>query len=147
MKNFDPKTSEMRFFLMVRQIRIIGIAIILTMTLILIAGIFVSGSYINKEYEALNLITLILCPLLCASSYFLKKSMLKKVTMLNFTKMYFNATILPFALCELGGIICITTSLFINQNIPYALAGYAVTLIFLLMNFPRIEDYREFKEQ
>jgi hypothetical protein len=147
MKNFDPKTSEMRFFLMVRQIRIIGIAIILSMTLIFIAGFFVSGSYINKEYEALNLITLILCPLLCAGSYFLKKSMLTKVTMSNFTKMYFNATILPFALCELGGIICITTSLFINQNIPYALTGYAVTMVFLLMNFPRIEDYKEFKEQ
>ena len=146
MKNFDPKTSEMRFFLMVRQMRIIGIAIILTMTLILIAGIFVSGSNINKDYALYNLVTLIICPILCGGSFFLRKSMPGKVTMKNFTKSYFNSIVLPFAMCELGGILCITTSLFINQNIPYALTGYAVTMIFLLMNFPRIEDYKEFKE-
>jgi len=146
MKNFDPKTSEMQFFLMVRQIRIIGIAIILSMTLIFVAGLFVSGSNINKEYGTLNLAALILCPLLCAGSYFLRKTMIGKVTMANFKKTYLTAIVLPFAMCELGGIVCITTSLFINQNILFALAGLIISLLYVLLNFPRIGDYKDFKE-
>jgi hypothetical protein len=72
--------------------------------------------------------------------------MLKKVTLANLSKTYFNAIVLPFALCDLGGILCITTSLFINQNIPFAITGYIVTLLYLLMNFPKIEEYSKFSD-
>jgi hypothetical protein len=70
--------------------------------------------------------------------------MLKKVTLTNFTKYYFNAIVLPYALCDLGSILCVTTSLFINQNIPYALAGYVISMFYMFMNFPKIEDYKRF---
>ena len=142
----EPKSTEMQFFLIVRQIRIIGIAIILTISLIFFSGLVVSGSNINKEYSTYNLVTLIICPVLCVCSFFLKNSMLKKVTLANLSKTYFNAIVLPFALCDLGGILCITTSLFINQNIPFAITGYIVTLLYLLMNFPKIEEYSKFSD-
>jgi len=146
MAKLEPKTSEMQFFMIVRQIRIIGIAIILTLALILVSGIFVSYSNVNPGYAIYNLVTLIICPVLCGASYFLRKAMMNRVTLTNFTKSYFNANVLPFALCEMGGIFCITSSLFINQNIPYALTGFVVTLIFMYLDFPRIEDYGNFKE-
>jgi len=140
----EPKTSEIQFLVVVRQIRLIGIAIIITLSLIFFAGLAVSGSYINPAFSTYNLITLIICPLLCIGSYSLKRSMLKKVSIANFAKYYFNAIVLPFALCDLGGIICITTSLFINQNILYAAVGYVVSMLYMFMNFPKIEDYKKF---
>jgi hypothetical protein len=144
MDKIEPKTSEIQFLVVMRQARIIGIAIIISLSLILLTGLAVSGSYVNPELYTYNLFTLILCPILCISSYSLKKFMLKKVTIENFKKFYFNAIVLPFALCELGGILCITTSLFINQNILYALAGYAISIFYMYINFPKIEDYKGF---
>jgi len=144
MDKIEPKTSEIQFLVIVRQIRLVGIAIIITLSLIFFAGLAVSGSYVNPALSAYNLVTLIICPLLCVGSYSLKRSMLKKVSITNFAKYYFNAIVLPFALCDLGGIICISTSLFINQNIPYALAGYAISMFYMFMNFPKEEDYKGF---
>jgi len=144
MDKIEPKTSEIQFLVIVRQIRLIGIAIIITLSMIFFMGLAVSGSYVSPALSTYNLVTLILCPLLCIGSYSLKKSMLKKVTLTNFTKYYFNAIVLPYALCDLGGILCITTSLFVNQNIPYALIGYVISMFYMFMNFPKIEDYKRF---
>jgi hypothetical protein len=144
MDKIEPKTSEIQFLVVVRQIRLIGIAIIITLSMIFFMGLAVSASYVNPALSRYNLVTLILCPLLCIGSYSLKKSMLKKVTLANFTKYYFNAIVLPYALCDLGGILCITTSLFINQNIPYALIGYVISMFYMFMNFPKIEDFKRF---
>jgi hypothetical protein len=146
MDKIEPKTSEIQFFVILRQIRLLAIAIILSLSLVFFTGLAVSGSYVNPSLALYNLVTFILCPFFCAGSYFLKKNMLKKVTLSNFTKSYFSAIVLPYALCELGGIICITTSLFMNQNILYAAIGYALTMLYLFFNFPREEDYRSFAE-
>jgi hypothetical protein len=146
MDKIEPKTSEIQFFVILRQIRLLAIAIILSLSLVFFTGLAVSGSYVNPSLAIYNLVTFLLCPFFCAGSYLLKKNMLKKVTLSNFTKSYFSAIVLPYALCELGGIICITTNLFMNQNILYASIGYALTMLYLFFNFPREEDYRSFAE-
>ena len=147
MNKIEPKTSQIQFFVILRQIRLLAIAIILTLSLIFFTGLAVSGGNVNPSLSIYNLVTFILCPIFCAGSYLLKKNMLKKVTLLNFTKSYFSAIVLPYALSELGGIICITTSLFMNQNILYAAIGYAITILYLFFNFPREEDYKNFVER
>ena len=58
-------------------------------------------------------------------------------------KSYFNAHLVPFAMCDLGGLFCITTNLFVNQNIMYATTGLVVSLAFLIINFPKFNDYEK----
>jgi hypothetical protein len=146
MDKMTPKTPEIQFLMIMRQIRLLGIAIIVTLSLIFFTGLAVSGSYVNPSLGIYNLVTFLLCPFLCVGSFLLKISMLKKVTMANFIKSYFNAIVLPFALSDLGGIICITTSLFVNQNILYAAIGFVITMLYLFLNFPREEDFKRFAE-
>jgi hypothetical protein len=134
---------EIDILLIARRIRFLGIAIFVGIFLIYILGLFVSGSYINKDLGIFNLMSLIVVAVLCFPTFFIKRIFLKKVNSKNFMKSYFNAHLIPFAMCDLGGLFCITTNLFVNQNIIYATIGLIVSLAFLVINFPKFNDYEK----
>lgn len=134
--------KEVDMIYIARKTRMLGIAIMLGIVLVFFLGLFVSHYNINEEYAIMNHITLGICILLCTLSYFVRLQLFKNVTYNNFTSKYFTAYIIPFALCDFGGLLCITTSLFINQNIPYAIIGLVFSIAFLILNFPGLEDYK-----
>jgi hypothetical protein len=137
--------KEVEMLIVARKIRYLGLVILLGVTLIFVMGLVVSGSNINPSLYYLNVASLIFCLILCAFSIPLKNILMKKVTLGNFESKYFNAYVLPYALCDLGGLLCITTSLFINQNIIFASAGYFAMAAAVIYNFPKFDDHKKFR--
>ena len=140
MESEKPLKTEIEYDFVTRKIRILGIAIMVGLALIFAMGLFVAANNINKELGFLNHISVIICVFLCFGSFYIKKFMLKKVTKENFIKSYFNAHVVPFALCDFAGLFCITTSLFINFNLIYAAAGLFFSLLYVIANFPQRKD-------
>lgn len=136
-------SDEIKFIFVAKKTRILGIAILLGIFLVFFAGLFVSGNNINLQYEYLNRATLILCIILCGFSVYVRKLLLKRVNSKNFINKYFNASVIPFGLCNLGGLLCVMTSLFINQNILFAVIGVLISAIAILINFPKDNDYKK----
>jgi hypothetical protein len=143
--NKSTLVKEVDIVFMARRIRILGIAIMLGIILIFGFGLTVLGSYVNPDLAAFNLISFIVCTGFCILSFFVKKSMLKKLDGKNFMNKYFNAHIIPFAMCDFGGLFCIATNLFVNSNVIYASAGFLVAVVFMVLNFPRSDDYNRVK--
>jgi hypothetical protein len=134
---------EIDIVLIARRTRFLGIAILIGVFLVFFMGLFVASANINKDYEILNHITFVFCLITCTFSVFLKRNMFSKINAENYMSQYFNAHVLPFGLCDLGGLICITTSLFINVNFIYAIAGFTITAVAMTLNFPGAEDYKK----
>ncbi|MFA5011637.1 MAG: hypothetical protein WC644_06745 [Ignavibacteria bacterium] len=134
--------KEVEILIVARKIRFLGLIILFGVFLIFASGIFVSSTNINPHLEYLNISTFVFCLACCGFSVLLKKLLLKKVTNEKFEASYFNAHVLPFALCDLGGLLCITTSLFVNQNLIYASAGFLVMIGAVIYNFPRFDDHK-----
>ena len=132
--------DEVRFLIITRKIKIIGGAIAGGLLMIFLAGLLVAGNNINKDLAMLNLISVILCPILCITSVYIKKARLKKVNRENFNQLYTGIYIVAFAMCDLGGIFCVTTNLFINYNLVYAIFGLLVSVLYILINFPKAGD-------
>mgnify|MGYP006908229108 FL=1 len=84
--------------------------------MIFLAGLFVAENNVNKDLAMLNLISVIVCPILCISSVYIRKARLKKINRENFKQLYTGVYILAFGMCDLGGIFCVTNNLFINYN-------------------------------
>jgi hypothetical protein len=145
MENKNSLVKEVDLVFMARRIRILGIAILLGVILVYGTGLLVSGNYINEELSAFNIVSFAFCCAFCVPSFFLKKSLLKKLDEKNFMSRYFNAHLIPFAMCDLGGLFCIATNLFVNQNLIYATAGFLVASAFIILNFPRSDDYAKLK--
>ena len=145
MENKSSLVKEVDIIFLARRIRILGIAILLGIILVYGMGLTVSGSYINDDLSAFNIVSFVFCCAFCVPSFFLKKSMLKKLNEKNFMSRYFNSHMLPFAMCDLGGLFCIATNLFVNQNLIYATAGFLIAVVFMILNFPRSDDYFKFK--
>ena len=145
MENKSTLVKEVDIVFMARRIRILGIAILLGILLVYGAGLLVSANYINTELSGFNIISFIFCCAFCFSSYFLKKSLLKNLNDKNFMSKYFNAHLIPFAMCDLGGLFCIATNLFVNQNLIYASAGFVLAVAFMILNFPKKDDYLKLK--
>ena len=145
MENKSSLVKEMDIVFMARRIRILGIAILLGIILVYGMGLTVSGSYINDDLSAFNIVSFTFCCAFCIPSFFLKKSMLKKLNEKNFMSRYFNSHLLPFAMCDLGGLFCIATNLFVNQNLLLATAGFLLAVAFMILNFPRSDDYIKLK--
>ncbi len=137
--------QEVEMLIVARKIRYLGLVILLGVSIIFVMGLVVSGSNINPSLYYLNVVSLVFCLVLCAFSVPFKKVLMKKVTPENFEAKYFNAYVLPYALCDLGGLICITTSLFVNQNIIFAAAGYLSMTAAVIYNFPRFDDHKKFR--
>ena len=136
--------KEVEMLIVARKIRFLGLIILFGVFLIFASGIFVSSTNINPHLEYLNISTFVFCLACCGFSVLLKKLLLKKVTNEKFEASYFNAHVLPFALCDLWGLLCITTSLFVNQNLLYASAGFLVMIGAVIYNFPRCDDHKRF---
>lgn len=142
-KNILVKEIDIVFI--ARRIRILGIAILLGIIIVYGMGLFVSGNYVNNELYGFNIISLVFCVALCASSFFVKKALLGRLNEKNFLNKYFNAHIIPFAMCDLGGLFCIATNLFVNQNLIFATGGFLFAVLFMILNFPGSDDYNKLK--
>jgi uncharacterized membrane protein YiaA len=130
---------------MTRRIRILGIAILMGIIIVFSMGLIVSANYINEELSAFNLASLIICAAFCIPSVQVKKFFLGKINDKNFLGTYFNAHLIPFAMCDMGGLFCVVTNLFVNQNIVYAAAGFLIAVFFMVINFPKSDDYTKLK--
>ncbi|MCX6159391.1 MAG: hypothetical protein WCK13_09665 [Ignavibacteriota bacterium] len=137
--------KEVEMLIVARKIRYLGLVILLGVSLIFVMGLVVSGSNINPSLYYLNVASFIFCLVLCALSIPLKNMLMKKVTLEKFEAKYFNAYVLPYALCDFGGLLCITTSLFINQNIIFAALGYFAMASAVIYNFPKFDDHKQFR--
>jgi hypothetical protein len=131
---------QMQLLVISRKIKVLGIAIMVGIFVIYVLGVFVSANNINKDLAVLNLASLIFCSVMCISSVYVRKALMKKVTMQNFQTKYFSAHIVAYAMCDAGGLFCITTNLFVNQNVIYASFGTLITLLYIYINFPKQED-------
>lgn len=132
--------DEVRFTIIAQKLKLIGGAIAGGLVMIFLAGLFVAESNVNKDLAMLNLISVIVCPILCISSVYIRKARLKKINRENFKQHYTGVYILAFAMCDLGGIFCVTTNLFINYNLIYAVFGLLVTILYIFINFPKAND-------
>jgi hypothetical protein len=137
--------KEVEMLIVARKIRYLGLVILLGVSLIFVMGLVVSGSNINPSLYYLNVASLVFCLVLCGLSIPFKNILMKKVTLDNFETKYFNAYVLPYALCDFGGLLCITTSLFINQNIIFASFGYFAMAAAVIYNFPKFDDHKKFR--
>jgi amino acid transporter len=120
-----------------RKIKIIGIAIILGLVMVYAFALFVPVENSSPDMVMFNYISLIACFVLCFTSFNVRKILLKRVNSKNF-----SAHILPFAQCDLGGLLCIITNLTINQNFIFATTGLFLSVFFILINFPRSNDIK-----
>lgn len=137
----DSTIREIDLLFVVKRTRILGIAILVGMFLVYIIGIFVSAQFVNEELAFINLYSFIFCLIMCGGSVLLKRILFAKVTKKNFAGQYFNAHVLPFALCDLGGLICIMANLFVNNSLIYATAGFLAASAAMILNFPKSDDY------
>lgn len=135
--------KKIDILLIARRVRFLGIAIIVGIVLIYSFGLFVSYNYVNKDLWQFNYLSLFIVAMFCFPSFYIKKMMLNKINSKNFVTAYFSAHVIPFAMCDLGGLFCVTTNLFVNQNIIFASTGLIVAVLFLIVNFPRFNDYDE----
>jgi|WetSurMetagenome_2_1015567.scaffolds.fasta_scaffold32116_3 hypothetical protein len=145
MENKGDLVKEVDIVFMARRIRILGIAILLGIFIVYGFGLSVAGNCINEDLSDFNLISFVICCIFCVPSFYAKKVLLKNLNDKNFTSKYFNAHLLPFAMCDLGGLFCIATNLFVNHNLIYATAGFLLTVFFIILNFPRSDDCAKLK--
>ena len=76
--------KQVSFVIVVRRIKILGIAITVGMIAIYGMGLLVVNNNLKENFEIVNLLTLILLILSVPFTLFLKKLLLKKVNMSNF---------------------------------------------------------------
>ncbi|MCY7360648.1 MAG: hypothetical protein LH629_01060 [Ignavibacteria bacterium] len=134
--------KQIEFIVVSRRIRLLGITITVGIIIIYLFGLLVVGDNVKENFEIINFTTLILLVIISVFVFFLRKKMLAKVTISNFSNNYFNAHVIPFAILDFGALFCLTTNLFVNGNILYASAGLVISLVTMILNFPN-EDYFE----
>lgn len=140
MDNGISLVDEMRHTVIARKIKLIGFAIIFGLVIIYSTGMLVASNNVNRDLAMLNLVSVIVCPILCILSVYLRKARLKSVTRENFNNTYVGIHIVSFALCDMGALFCIVTNLFINYNFIYATFGLLVSLLYIWLNFPKDSD-------
>ena len=138
--------KQVSFVIVVRRIKILGIAITVGMIAIYGMGLLVVNNNIKENFEIVNLLTLILLILSVPFTLFLKKLLLKKVNMSNFQNTLFNAHVIPFAVLDFAALFCITTNLFVNGNVLYASIAVIISVAGMIMIFPK-EEYFEILKQ
>lgn len=145
MENKSNLVKEVDLVFIARKVRMLGIAILLGIVFVFGMGLIVSGNYINEDLVMFNIFSFAVCCVLCFPSMFMKKVLLKDLSGENFKNKYFNAHMAAFAMCDMGGLFCLVTNLFVNQNLIYAIGGFIVAVFFLLINFPKSDDYLKLK--
>jgi hypothetical protein len=138
--------KQVSFVIVVRRIKLLGIAITVGMIAIYGMGLLVANNNVKENFEIVNLLTLVLLVLTVPLTFFIRKILLKKVDLSNFQSTYFNAHVIPFAVLDFAALFCITTNLFVNGNILYASAGIVISVAGMILNFPK-EEYFELLKQ
>lgn len=139
-----PLNIQIEHNFAMRRIKLLGIAITIGLFVIFILGIFIPESTYEPEYFFLNIVSLIICIVLCAGSLFFRKMMLRtKVKQAGFLNSYFNANIFSFMFVDFGGLFAITTNLFINRDLVFASVGFLISAAFMVINFPSVKDFDE----
>lgn len=138
--------KQVSFVIVVRRIKILGIAITVGIIAIYGMGLLVVNNNVKENFEIVNLLTLILLILTVPFILFLKKLLLKKVNMSNFQNTLFNAHVIPFAVLDFAALFCITTNLFVNGNVLYASIAVIISVAGMIMIFPK-EEYFEILKQ
>jgi hypothetical protein len=139
--------KQVTFIVVVRRIKLLGIAITIGIVIIFGMGLLVAGSNIRENFEIVNLATLILLLAALPLSLFIRKKILMKVNLTNFTSAYFNAHIIPFAVMDFAALFCISTNLFVNANILYATIGAIISVAGMIILFPKEEFFDELKQR
>lgn len=135
--------KEIEFIVVSRRIKLLGTAIGVGIIIVYILGLYVSGNNINEKLEILNPISLIIALFICSIGLVIKNLILKKVNTQNFADTYFNAHIIPFALYDFGGLFCVTTNLFVNENLIYATIGVILSSSFIFLSFPKKDHFQK----
>jgi len=139
-KSEIPMKVQIEFAFVSKRIRILAIAILAGIVIIFAAGIITSSMNVYPIKEFYNLIAVIISAVMCVSSLPVKRLMLKRVTEKKFMPSYFNALIIPLAMCDVGGLFGIVTNLFISVNIIYAIACLFISVLFIFLVFPNAKD-------
>lgn len=139
-KSEIPLKIQIEFAFVSKRIKILAIAIIVGIVVIFVAGLFTSKMSVYPIKEIYNIIAVIISIGLCILSYPVKRIMLKRINEKKFMPSYFNALIIPLALCDVGGLFGIVTNLFISVNILYAVICLFVSLLFIFLVFPVMKD-------
>jgi hypothetical protein len=134
---------QVKFIIVVRRIKTLGIAITIGIIAIYLFGLFVVSGNVKENFETVNLLTLIILLITIPLTLSIRKLMLKKVTVTDFTDKYFNVHIINFAIMDFAALFCITTNLFVNGIILYASIGIIVSVIGMILNFPKEEDFEK----
>jgi hypothetical protein len=139
-KSEIPMKVQIEFAFVSKRVRILAIAILAGIVIIFTAGIITSTENVYPIEKIYNLIAVIISALLSILSLPVKRLMLKRVTEKKFMPSYFNASIIPLALCDVGGLFGIVTNLFISVNIIYAIACLFISVLFIFLVFPNAKD-------
>ncbi len=146
----DSKTSlklQIDFVFIAKRIKILAVGIIVSIVFVFVMGLFVSYTNIRPEMYNLNILSIIICLVVGAAGLPIKKIMIKKVTPENFLNVYFNIHVVPLLLCDLGGLLCVSTNLFVNQNIFLAIGGIVISTIYIMLVFPYKKDLQYIMEK
>ncbi|HMS63666.1 MAG TPA: hypothetical protein PKD83_00270 [Ignavibacteria bacterium] len=139
--------KQIEFIVVSRRIKLLGITISVGLVVIYLAGLFVANSNFKENFEIVNISTLLLLVMIFFLTFAIKKIMLRKVNLSNFSYTYFNAHVIPYAVLDFGALFCLTTNLFVNGNILYASIAIVISLTGMLMNFPDEEYFEILKEK
>lgn len=139
--------KQIDFVIVVNRVRILGIAITIGLVVIFLLGLFVSGYNKRDNFEIINLSSFILLIILTILAFYIRNLILKKVNLSNLLTTFFNAYIIPFALLDFGALFCISTNLFVNENIFYATAGVIIAVAGMLFMLPKEEDFKNFRNK
>lgn len=142
----DPSmVRQIEFIVVVRRIKLLGIAITTGIIVIYLSGLLVANNNHRENFEMVNLLSLFLLLFTLLISFILRNQMLKNVNLSNISDKYFNAHIIPIAIIEFGALFCLTTNLFVNGNILYATIGVVISVAGMIMNFPSEEYFGKLK--
>jgi len=139
--------KQIDFVIVVNRIRILGIAITIGLVLIFFLGLFVSGYNKIENFEIVNLSSFLILILSVAAAFFVRNLILKKVNLSNILTTFFNAHVIPFAILDFGALFCISTNLFVNENLFYAFAGIIISVACMLLMLPKEKDFEKIKDK
>ncbi len=146
MENKTPLKLQIDFVFVSKRIKILAIGIIISIIFVFAMGLTVSYANIRPDRYNLNILSIVVCLVVGAVSLPIKKLMVRKATPVNFLSAYFNAHIIPLLLCDLGGLLCVSTNLFVNQNIILAAGGVVITVLYIILIFPYKKDLNNIRQ-
>lgn len=136
-------TRQIEFSLQIKRIRYLNLVIIVSTVLVYIAGVYTGGKInpANLESDLLPTFSVVACLILCITSIWTKKTVLKKLSEKSFLKSYFTIHLVAYTLCDIGGIIGIVSNTFFSFNLFYSTLAMVITVITMVINLPHETDF------